>query len=133
MSPRVPSDPGMIPKAAELLPRQSRARKTPVVMAKTIQRRTWSKRLPIAQFFSYSSILIAVLAVVLAGKGVAGLQEAGMLDVRPLAALPRIEVLGVFPTWEGLMAQLLTLTAVVVGFWAAGRRAQAAARLRVEP
>jgi high-affinity iron transporter len=93
----------------------------------------YSKRLPIAQFFSYSSILIAVLAVVLAGKGVAGLQEAGMLDVRPLAALPRIEVLGVFPTWEGLMAQLLTLTAVVVGFWAAGRRAQAAARLRVEP
>ncbi|MFD1191034.1 FTR1 family iron permease [Phenylobacterium conjunctum] len=94
---------------------------------------TYSKRLPVAQFFSYSSILIAVLAVVLTGKGVAGLQEAGMLDVRPLAALPRIEVLGVFPTWEGLMAQLLTLTAVVVGFWAAGRRAQAAARLRVDP
>ncbi|WP_068873932.1 MULTISPECIES: cytochrome c/FTR1 family iron permease [unclassified Phenylobacterium] len=94
---------------------------------------SYSKRLPIAQFFSYSSILIAVLAVVLAGKGVAGLQEAGMLDVRPLAALPRIEVLGVFPTWEGLVAQLLTLTAVVVGFWAAGRRAQAAARLRVDP
>ncbi|ODT86341.1 cytochrome c/FTR1 family iron permease [Phenylobacterium sp. SCN 70-31] len=90
---------------------------------------SYSKRLPIAQFFSYSSILIAVLAVVLAGKGVAGLQEAGMLDVRPLAALPRIEVLGVFPTWEGLLAQLVTLTAVVVGFWAAGRRAQAAARL----
>ncbi|HEX7886039.1 MAG TPA: cytochrome c/FTR1 family iron permease [Phenylobacterium sp.] len=90
---------------------------------------SYSKRLPIAQFFSYSSILIAVLAIVLAGKGVAGLQEAGMLDVRPLAALPRIEVLGVFPTWEGLVAQLLTLTAVVVGFWAAGRRAQAAARV----
>ena len=89
---------------------------------------SYSKRLPIAQFFSYSSILIAVLAVVLAGKGVAGLQEAGILDVRPLAALPRIEVLGVFPTWEGLLAQLLTLTAVVVGFWAAGRRAQAEAR-----
>jgi high-affinity iron transporter len=88
----------------------------------------YSKRLPIAQFFSYSSILIAGLAIVLAGKGVAGLQEAGMLDVRPLPALPRIEVLGVFPTWEGLVAQLLTLTAVVVGFWAAGRRAQAAAR-----
>jgi high-affinity iron transporter len=89
---------------------------------------SYSKRLPIAQFFSYSSILIAVLAVVLAGKGVAGLQEAGLLDVRPLTALPRIEVLGVFPTWEGLAAQLLTLITVVVGFWAAGRRAKAAAR-----
>lgn len=89
---------------------------------------SYSKRLPIAQFFSYSSILIAVLAVVLAGKGVAGLQEAGLLDVRPLTLLPRIEVLGVFPTWEGLVAQLLTLAAVVIGFWAAGRRAQADAR-----
>lgn len=88
---------------------------------------SYSKRLPIAQFFSYSSILIAVLAVVLAGKGVAGLQEAGVLGVRPLASLPRIDVLGVFPTWEGLMAQLLTLVAVVVGFWAAGRSAQAKA------
>ena len=89
---------------------------------------SYSKRLPIAQFFSYSSVLIAVLAVVLAGKGVAGLQEAGILGVRPFPHLPRIEVLGVFPTWEGLLAQILTLTAVLVGFRAAGRRAQAAAR-----
>jgi high-affinity iron transporter len=66
---------------------------------------TYSRRLPITQFFAYSAILIAVLAVVLAGKGVAGLQEAGLLDVRPLAAVPRIEVLGLFPTWEGLLAQ----------------------------
>lgn len=39
-------------------------------------------------------------------KGVASLQEAGLLDIRPLPALPRIEILGVFPTWEGLRAQL---------------------------
>src|SRR3546814_9050904 len=37
----------------------------------------YSRKLPIAQFFAYSSALIAVLAVVLAGKGVAALQEAG--------------------------------------------------------
>jgi high-affinity iron transporter len=86
---------------------------------------SFSKRLPISQFFSYSAILIAVLAVVLAGKGVAALQEAGLLDIRPLAAIPRIEVLGVFPTWEGLVAQGLTVSAIVVGFWLAGRRATA--------
>ncbi|MEO7177579.1 MAG: FTR1 family protein, partial [Allosphingosinicella sp.] len=44
----------------------------------------FSRTLPIAKFFSYSSILIAVLAVVLAGKGVAALQEAGLLGVAPL-------------------------------------------------
>lgn len=63
---------------------------------------SFSKRLPISQFFAYSSILISALAVVLAGKGVAALQEAGLIDIHPLTALPRVEVLGVFPTLEGL-------------------------------
>jgi high-affinity iron transporter len=84
---------------------------------------SYSKRLPIAQFFSYSAILIAVLAVVLAGKGVAGLQEAGLLDIHPLSALPRIELLGLFPTWEGLAAQALTLGVIIVGFHLSGRQA----------
>lgn len=87
---------------------------------------TYSRRLPITQFFAYSAILIAVLAVVLAGKGVAGLQEAGLLDVRPLAAVPRIEVLGLFPTWEGLLAQVATVVLLVVGFALAGRKPAAA-------
>lgn len=89
---------------------------------------TYSRRLPIAQFFAYSSILIAILAVVLAGKGVAGLQEAGLLDIRPLPALPRIEILGVFPTWEGLWAQLATIALLTVGFRIAGRRSPPAQR-----
>ena len=37
----------------------------------------YSRRLPISQFFAWSSLLIAALAVVLAGKGFAALQEAG--------------------------------------------------------
>lgn len=82
----------------------------------------FSKRLPISQFFAYSALLIAALAVVLAGKGVAGLQEAGVMGVHPLAALPRIEILGVFPTWEGLAVQLLALAVVIVGFWWADRQ-----------
>ena len=40
------------------------------------------------------ALLIAGLAVVLAGKGVSGLQEAGVLDVHPLRGAPRIEILG---------------------------------------
>ena len=41
----------------------------------------FSRRLPIGKFFAYSSALVAVLAVVLAGKGVAALQEAGLIGV----------------------------------------------------
>lgn len=77
---------------------------------------SYSRRLPITQFFLYSSLLIAVLAVVLAGKGIAAIQEAGWLDVRPLAGAPRIEILGLFPTWEGIIAQALTLVILIVAF-----------------
>jgi high-affinity iron transporter len=86
-----------------------------------------SRRLPIAQFFTYSAWLIAALSVVLAGKGVAALQEAGLIDIRPLQLVPRIELLGVFPTWEGLAAQLATILLLWLGFRVAGRRAAASA------
>lgn len=77
----------------------------------------YSKRLPIAKFFAYSSALIAVLAVVLAGKGTAALQEAGLIGFQPLAHVPRIEILGLYPTRETLIAQFLAVAIVVVGFW----------------
>ncbi len=76
----------------------------------------YSKRLPIGRFFSLSSILMAILSVVLVGKGVAALQEAGWLDVHPLAWIPRIEILGLYPTVEGVAVQLLTIAILVVGF-----------------
>jgi len=76
----------------------------------------FSRRLPIGKFFSYSSALVAVLAVVLAGKGVAALQEAGLISIHPLAALPRISLLGLFPTLQGITAQIATLLALLLGF-----------------
>ena len=85
----------------------------------------FSRTLPIGTFFSYSSILIAVLAVVLAGKGVAALQEAGLLGVTPLGWLPRVSILGLFPTLQGLLAQAATLAILLVGF---GRNRRAGAR-----
>ena len=89
----------------------------------------YSRRLPIGKFFSYSSALVAVLAVVLAGKGVAALQEAGLISIHPLAALPRVSVLGLFPTLQGIVAQAATLLALLLGFawnrWSAKRLAPA--------
>jgi high-affinity iron transporter len=76
----------------------------------------FSRKLPIAKFFAYSSALIAVLAVVLAGKGVAALQEAGMIGVAPLDWAPRVEILGLYPTIEGLLAQAATLLILLAGF-----------------
>ena len=75
----------------------------------------YSRRLPIAQFFSISSILIAVLTVVLAGKGIAALQEAGWLSVS-VVGIPRIALLGIYPTLQGVLTQLLTLAILIAGF-----------------
>ena len=76
----------------------------------------YSRKLPITQFFRYSAILIAILAVILAGKGVGAFQEAGVLSATFIAGLPRLAELGFFPTVETIVAQLLTLLALIVGF-----------------
>ncbi len=80
-----------------------------------------SRKLPIGQFFRYSAILIAVLAVVLAGKGVGALQEAGVIGVTPVPGVPRVPILGLLPTAEAIGAQLLMIAALVIGFRAAAR------------
>ncbi len=74
-----------------------------------------SRRLPLGRFFAASSALIAVLAFVLAGKGVAALQEAGWIGVS-IAPVPRIEWLGIYPTWQSLGMQLVVVLLLVAGF-----------------
>lgn len=86
-----------------------------------------SRRLPIGQFFSISSLLIAVLAVILVGKGIAALQEAGWVP-QALIAVPRIEWLGVYPSWQSLLAQLVVAVAAAFGFFINTRTAHALAR-----
>lgn len=54
--------------------------------------------------------LLCVLAVVLAGKGVRALQEAGSLSITPIHS-PTIEWLGMFATRQTFLAQLLVLIA----------------------
>ena len=82
----------------------------------------YSRALPISTFFRYSALLMAVLTVVLAGKGVGALQEAGIIGVTPLELVPRITMLGVFPTAEAVGAQLLMIIAIVIGFRTSDRR-----------
>jgi high-affinity iron transporter len=85
----------------------------------------FSRTLPITEFFRYSAILIAILAVVLTGKGIGALQEAGMVPITSLAGVPRLALLGLFPTAEAIGAQLLMIAALVVGFRSAARPKEA--------
>ncbi|MGV8943619.1 FTR1 family protein [Thermomonas sp.] len=86
----------------------------------------YSRKLPITQFFMASSLLISVLAVALAGKGIAALQEAGWVSVS-LIPFPRISWLGIFPTLQGVATQVLVLGVLVAGFWLNRRRSILAA------
>ena len=79
-----------------------------------------SRSLPIARFFRVSSIFIAVLAVVLVGKGVAALQEAGWIAQSFLDA-PRIEWIGLYPTWQSLLAQIAVAAVAWIAFSANAR------------
>jgi high-affinity iron transporter len=45
------------------------------------------------------------MAIVFAGRGIAELQEAGLVPLTPVGWAPRIETLGVYPSVESLLAQ----------------------------
>lgn len=70
-------------------------------------------KLPLKTFFGSTALLMLVLAIVMAGKGIAALQEAGTLSVSQLN-LPTISWLGFYPNTQGVIVQsLLVLIALV--------------------
>jgi len=84
-----------------------------VVLAWLIAR--FSVRLPLGLFFAASSVLLAVMAVVFAGQGIAALQEAGKLAASRVD-FPSIPLLGIYPNLQGLALQLVLVTIIIVGF-----------------
>lgn len=76
----------------------------------------YSRSLPIGKFFSYSSWLMAALAIILAGKGISALQEAGFVGVTILHDVPRSAFLGFYPTTQTIIAQALVAIAVIISF-----------------
>lgn len=76
-------------------------------------------RMPIGPFMTGASILVFFLCFKFVGMGVHALQVANMLPASSATYLPSNGVLGMFPTWETTVPQLLllafALTVVVVG------------------
>jgi high-affinity iron transporter len=83
-----------------------------------------SMKLPLGPFFAGTAILLYALAVVFAGGGVLELQGARLIPATPLAGIPSIPLLGLFPTVESVVAQMVLLAALlpVLALWAAKRR-----------
>lgn len=78
-----------------------------IVLSKLLLR--FSVKVPIQKLFKYSSFVILILAVVLAGQGVHAFQEGGWLSVTGIPINFHSNVLGIYPTLETYVAQLIIL------------------------
>lgn len=73
----------------------------------------YSIRLPLRQFFAFTGGLMFLLAIIFAGKGIAALQEAGMIMSSPVNFI-RVDLLGIYPNIQGLLLQLVMIIIAVV-------------------
>jgi high-affinity iron transporter len=71
-----------------------------------------SKNIPFKKIISFSIAILSVLAVTLVGKGIHSFQEAGIIN-QSFLNFEAIDLLGIFPTWQTLSAQL----AMIVFLW----------------
>lgn len=75
-----------------------------------------SKKLPLTKLFQICSWTMMILAVVLSGKGVHSLQEAGFVSVATLPVPIRVDLLGIYPSYQtlGLQVTIIILFAVLL-------------------
>ena len=83
----------------------------------------YSVRLPIGPFFAVASSLLAIMAVIFVGNGIAALQEAGVLDVTKIRFVS-LPLLGIHPTVQTLVPQALTLAVIAIGLWSNRAKAE---------
>jgi high-affinity iron transporter len=83
-----------------------------------------SVRLPLGLFFRASAIALAVLAVVLAGKGIVALQEAGWVAVHEVP-FPTWPLVAVYPNLQSLLFQAALIILIAAGFAYSRRTARA--------
>ena len=78
-------------------------------------------RIPLRPFFSVTSFLLYFMAFVFTGKGVRELQEGNALPLTAIPGFPHSEFFGIYPSWQGVLAQLALLLlfafALLKTFW----------------
>jgi high-affinity iron transporter len=79
-------------------------------------------KIPVRYFFGLTGSLLYLLAFVFAGEGIKELQTAGWVGVTPLPFLPEVNLLGIYPTLETLMAQGLMVLALSAALFWVGRQ-----------
>ncbi|WRS30749.1 FTR1 family protein [Actinomycetaceae bacterium MB13-C1-2] len=84
-------------------------------------------RLPMQAFFKWTSVLLGVLAITIAGGAIKEFQDATLIPVTVVEGAPTISFLGLYPTVETLVAQLIVigvLVALAIVQFRASRKAE---------
>lgn len=66
-------------------------------------------KIPYSLFFTVTAIFLFYMAFYFVGGSMLELQEAGMIGITPIAWLPPLSWLGIYPTWQSIGAQLIFL------------------------
>lgn len=75
-----------------------------------------SVRLPLKFFFRSTSLLLSIMAISFTGTGIKELQEGNLISVTPIGVFHSFEILGIYPTLETLIPQILLLLVIVITF-----------------
>ncbi len=76
----------------------------------------FGKRLNPRPVMRISGLILTVLAVALVGQGVHALQSGGYVPLSPVRYVPSLSTLGLYPTWQTLVAQLVTIALIAAPF-----------------
>jgi high-affinity iron transporter len=89
-------------------------------------------KIPLKPFFGITSAFLYYMAFGFAGKGIAELQEGGLIGTTVLSWAPRIPALGIYPTAESLALQGVLVLLLMVGLvWTFGIEPRRLALTRV--
>jgi len=76
--------------------------------------RVFGIRIPLKPFFAGTSVLLFAMAVTFVGAGIKELQEGNLISVTSISGMGTVDILGIYPTLETLIPQLVVLAVTVV-------------------
>jgi high-affinity iron transporter len=75
-----------------------------------------SIKIPLKPFFLGTSVLLFIMSIAFTGSGIKELQEGNVIGVTPLPGITSVEILGIYPTLETLVPQLVLLAIAAAVF-----------------